>query len=105
MNGVRINTHPPCPYNDAKIIGEAFRENIPRIMNRGRNVRRRRKAPADPPASGLAFALEVCIERVTAKVFLGDPSNLEVLGGLTLRGSRRLRDRRRIPPSTRAKDR
>ena len=31
-------------------------------------------------ASGLAFALEGRIERVTAKVFLLTPSNLEVLG-------------------------
>ena len=31
-------------------------------------------------ASGLAFALEGRIERVTSKVFLLTPSNLEVLG-------------------------
>lgn len=75
----RITTIHPRSYNDAKIIGEAFRENIPVIMNVEEMPDADAKRLVDF-ASGLAFALEGRIERVTAKVFLLTPSNLEVLG-------------------------
>jgi len=75
----RITTIHPRSYNDAKIIGEAFRENIPVIMNVEEMPDADAKRLVDF-ASGLAFALEGRIERVTSKVFLLTPSNLEVLG-------------------------
>ena len=61
----RITTIHPRSYNDAKIIGEAFRENIPVIMNVEEMPDADAKRLVDF-ASGLAFALEGRIERVTA---------------------------------------
>ena len=75
----RITTIHPRSYNDAKIIGEAFRQNIPVIMNVEEMPDADAKRLVDF-ASGLAFALEGRIERVTSKVFLLTPANLEVLG-------------------------
>lgn len=75
----RITTIHPRSYNDAKIIGESFRENIPVIMNvtdMGDNDAKR----LIDFSAGLAFALNGHIERVTDKVFLLTPANLEVLG-------------------------
>lgn len=75
----RITTIHPRSYNDAKIIGEAFREDIPVIMNVDDMPDTDAKRLVDF-ASGLVFALNGRIERVTTKVFLLTPSNLEVLG-------------------------
>lgn len=75
----RITTIHPRSYNDAKIIGEAFREDIPVIMNVDDMPDADAKRLVDF-ASGLVFALNGRIERVTAKVFLLTPSDLEVLG-------------------------
>lgn len=75
----RITTIHPRSYNDAKIIGEAFREDIPVIMNVDDMPDTDAKRLVDF-ASGLVFALNGRIERVTAQVFLLTPTNLEVLG-------------------------
>ncbi|QRZ60932.1 cell division protein SepF [Rothia sp. ZJ932] len=75
----RITTIHPRSYNDAKIIGESFRENIPVIMNVTDMAEGEAKRLVDFSA-GLAFALHGSIERVTDKVFLLTPANLEVLG-------------------------
>lgn len=75
----RITTIHPRSYNDAKIIGESFRENIPVIMNVTDMGESEAKRLVDFSA-GLAFALHGSIERVTDKVFLLTPANLEVLG-------------------------
>lgn len=75
----RITTIHPRSYNDAKIIGESFRENIPVIMNVTDMGDSEAKRLVDFSA-GLAFALHGSIERVTDKVFLLTPANLEVLG-------------------------
>lgn len=75
----RITTIHPRSYNDAKIIGESFRENIPVIMNVTDMADNDAKRLIDFSA-GLAFALNGHIERVTDKVFLLTPANLEVLG-------------------------
>lgn len=75
----RITTIHPRSYNDAKIIGESFRENIPVIMNVTDMGDTDAKRLVDFSA-GLAFALHGSIERVTDKVFLLTPANLEVLG-------------------------
>lgn len=75
----RITTIHPRSYNDAKIIGESFRESIPVIMNVTDMGDSEAKRLVDFSA-GLAFALHGSIERVTDKVFLLTPANLEVLG-------------------------
>ena len=78
----RMTTIHPRSYNDAKIIGEAFRENIPVIMNVAEMSDSDAKRLVDF-ASGLAFGLSGRIERVTGQVFLLTPENLEVLGADT----------------------
>ncbi len=73
----RITTIHPRTYNEAKTIGEAFREGVPVIMN---------LTDMDDPdakrlvdfAAGLVFGLHGAIERVTNKVFLLSPAHIEV---------------------------
>lgn len=74
----RITTIHPRSYNDAKVIGESFRENVPVIMNVTDMDVAEAKRLVDF-SSGLTFALNGSIERVTAQVFLLTPANLEVL--------------------------
>ena len=68
----------PRSYNDAKSIGEAFRDGTPVIMNVSDMGEAEAKRLVDF-AAGLVFALHGSIERVTAKVFLLTPSFVEVL--------------------------
>lgn len=75
----QITTIHPRSYNDAKTIGASFRENIPVIINVTEMSENDAKRLIDF-SSGLAFALNGHIERVTAKVFLLTPADLEVLG-------------------------
>jgi cell division inhibitor SepF len=63
----RISTIHPSAYNDAKTIGESFRDGIPVIMNL-----------SDMEDAGLVFGLRGSIERVTNKVFLLSPAHVEV---------------------------
>jgi cell division inhibitor SepF len=73
----RISTIHPRTYNEAKVIGEAFRSGTPVIMNLGDMDDSDAKRLVDF-AAGLVFGLHGAIERVTSKVFLLSPANVEV---------------------------
>ena len=73
----RITTIPPRTYNDARSIGEAFREGTPVIMNLTDLDDSDAKRLVDF-AAGLVFGLQGAIERVTNKVFLLSPANVEI---------------------------
>lgn len=73
----RITTLHPRTYNEARTIGEHFREGIPVIMNLSEMVDSDAKRLVDF-AAGLIFGLHGSIERVTNKVFLLSPANVEV---------------------------
>jgi cell division inhibitor SepF len=73
----RITTIHPRSYNDAKAIGEAFRNGIPVIMNLGDMADADAKRVVDF-AAGLIFGLHGAIEKVTSKVFLLSPAHVEV---------------------------
>jgi cell division inhibitor SepF len=73
----RITTIHPRTYNEAKTIGEAFREGIPVIMNLSDMDDADAKRLVDF-AAGLVFGLHGAIERVTSKVFLLSPAHVEV---------------------------
>ncbi|CAN5864385.1 MAG: cell division protein SepF [Actinomycetota bacterium] len=77
----RITTIHPRTYNEAKNIGESFREGTPVIMNLTEMDDADAKRLVDF-AAGLAFGLHGAIERVTSKVFLLSPSHVEVDSGL-----------------------
>lgn len=73
----RITTLHPRTYNEARTIGEHFREGIPVIMNLSEMDDSDAKRLVDFSA-GLVFAVRGSIERVTAKVFLLSPPNVTV---------------------------
>ncbi len=73
----RITTLHPRTYNEARAIGEQFREGTPVIMNLTEMDDSDAKRLVDFSA-GLIFGLRGSIERVTAKVFLLSPANVEV---------------------------
>jgi cell division inhibitor SepF len=73
----RITTLHPRTYNEARTIGENFREGTPVIMNLTEMVDSDAKRLVDF-AAGLVFGLHGSIERVTNKVFLLSPANVEV---------------------------
>ncbi|WP_116113132.1 cell division protein SepF [Austwickia chelonae] len=73
----RITTIHPKTYNDARNIGEAFREGTPVIMNLTDLDDADAKRLVDF-AAGLVFGLQGAIERVTNKVFLLSPSTVEI---------------------------
>ncbi len=73
----RITTLHPRTYNDARLIGEHFRDGIPVIMNLTGMDDSDAKRLVDF-AAGLIFGLHGSIERVTAKVFLLSPVNVTV---------------------------
>lgn len=75
----RITTIHPRSYNDAKTIGESFREGVPVIMNLTDMEDADAKRLVDFSA-GLIFGLRGSIERVTNKVFLLSPAHIEVTG-------------------------
>ena len=75
----RITTVHPRSYNDARVIGEAFRSGTPVIMNLSEMTDADAKRLVDFSA-GLIFGLRGTIERVTAKVFLLSPEHVEVAG-------------------------
>lgn len=75
----RITTVHPRSYNDARTIGEAFRAGTPVIMNLTDMDDADAKRLVDFSA-GLIFGLHGAIERVTAKVFLLSPANIEIAG-------------------------
>jgi cell division inhibitor SepF len=73
----RITTLHPRTYNEARTIGEHFREGVPVIMNLTEMDSNDAKRLVDF-AVGLTFGLRGSIERVTNKVFLLSPQNVEV---------------------------
>jgi cell division inhibitor SepF len=73
----RITTLQPRTYNEARQIGEHFREGVPVIMNLTEMDDGDAKRLVDF-AAGLIFGLRGSIERVTNKVFLLSPHNIEV---------------------------
>jgi cell division inhibitor SepF len=73
----RITTLHPRTYNEARTIGENFRDGVPVIMNLSEMDDSDAKRLVDF-AAGLVFATRGTIERVTAKVFLLSPPNVSV---------------------------
>ncbi|MCW2680460.1 MAG: cell division protein SepF [Frankiales bacterium] len=73
----RITTLHPRTYNEARQIGEHFRDGTPVIMNLTEMDDVDAKRLVDF-AAGLIFGLRGSIERVTAKVFLLSPEHVEV---------------------------
>ena len=77
VEGYRITTLHPRTYNEARTIGEHYREGTPVIMNLTEMDDTDAKRLVDF-AAGLVFGLRGSIERVTQKVFLLSPNNVEV---------------------------
>lgn len=73
----KIQTVKPRSYNDARVIGEAYREGIPVIMNLTEMSDADAKRLVDFSA-GLSFGLQGAIERVTTSVFLLSPAHVEI---------------------------
>jgi len=73
----RITTLHPRTYNEARTIGEHFREGTPVIMNLTEMVDSDAKRLVDF-AAGLIFGLHGSIDRVTNRVVLLCPANVEV---------------------------
>ncbi len=73
----RIVTLHPHNYNEARPIGERYREGNPVIMNLTEMEDKDAKRLVDF-AAGLAFALRGSIDKVTNKVFLLSPPNVDV---------------------------
>ncbi len=73
----RITTLHPRTYNEARTIGEHFRDGTPVIMNLTEMDDVDAKRLVDF-AAGLSFGLRGRIERVTNKVFLLSPEHVEV---------------------------
>ncbi len=73
----RITTIHPRTYNEARTVGENFREGTPVIMNLSEMDDNDAKRLVDF-AAGLVFATRGSIERVTNKVFLLSPPNVTV---------------------------
>lgn len=77
LDAYRITTVHPRNYNEARIIGEHFRDGTPVIMNLTDMDDADAKRLVDFSA-GLVFGRHGSIERVTQKVFLLTPANVEI---------------------------
>ncbi|HEY3505863.1 MAG TPA: cell division protein SepF [Actinocatenispora sp.] len=77
QHGYRITTVHPTTYNEARTIGEHFRDNTPVIMNLSEMDEADAMRLVDF-AAGLIFGLRGTIERVTNRVFLLSPANVTV---------------------------
>jgi len=77
MDSARIVTLHPRTYNEARTLGEHFRDGTPVIMNLSEMDDVDAKRLVDF-AAGLIFGLRGDIERVTAKVFLLSPADVTV---------------------------
>lgn len=73
----KIITVHPRTYNEARTIGEHYRDGVPVIMNLSEMEDADAKRLVDF-AAGLIFGLRGTIERVTSKVFLLSPHNVSV---------------------------
>ena len=74
---LRITTLHPRTFNEARTIGEHFREGTPVIMNLTEMVDSDARRLVDF-AAGLIFGLRGSFDKVTNKVFLLSPANVEV---------------------------
>ncbi|MBW0102608.1 cell division protein SepF [Pseudonocardia sp. KRD291] len=72
-----ITTLQPRSYNEARTIGERYRDGVPVIMNLTELDDAAAKRLVDF-AAGLAFALRGSIDKVTSRVFLLTPADIEV---------------------------
>ena len=72
-----IRTIHPRSYNDAKAIGQAFRDGVPVIMDLSAMDETNSKRLVDFSA-GLIFGLHGSIEKVTGSVFLLTPEQISV---------------------------
>ncbi len=77
MREARITTLHPRTYNEARTLGEHFRDGTPVIMNLTEMDEADAKRLVDF-AAGLIFGLRGSIDRVTAKVFLLTPADVSV---------------------------
>jgi cell division inhibitor SepF len=77
VGDLKISTIHPRSYNDARRIGEEFRSGTPVIMNLTEMEDGDAKRIVDFSA-GLVFGLHGTIERITNKVFLLSPANVDV---------------------------
>jgi cell division inhibitor SepF len=73
----RIVTVNPSAYNEARTVGETYRDGTPVIMNLTEMDDAGAKRLVDF-AAGLVFATRGDIERVTNKVFLLSPPNVTI---------------------------
>jgi len=73
----KITTLHPRTYNEARTVGEQYRDGTPVIMNLSEMDDSDAKRLVDF-AAGLVFATRGTIERVTNKVFLLSPPNVTV---------------------------
>jgi cell division inhibitor SepF len=73
----RITAVHPRSYNEARTIGERYREGIPVILNLTELDDAAAKRLVDF-AAGLAFALRGSIDKITNRVFLLSPSGVDV---------------------------
>jgi cell division inhibitor SepF len=73
----RITTVHPRTYNEARTVGEQYRDGTPVIMNLSDMDDSDAKRLVDF-AAGLVFATRGTIERITNKVFLLSPPNVTV---------------------------
>ncbi|UPK73347.1 cell division protein SepF [Nocardioidaceae bacterium SCSIO 66511] len=73
----RITTLHPRTFNEARTLGEEFRDGTPVIMNLSEMDGNDAKRLVDF-AAGLVFAVHGAMERVTNKVFLLSPPNVSV---------------------------
>lgn len=73
----RITTLQPTSYNEARTIGERYRDGIPVIMNLTELDDASAKRLVDF-AAGLVFALRGGFDKVTNRVFLLTPADVEV---------------------------
>jgi cell division inhibitor SepF len=73
----QITTLHPTTYREARTIGEHFRDGVPVIINLTEMEEADARRLVDF-AAGLAFGLRGSIERVTNRVFLLSPANVQV---------------------------
>jgi cell division inhibitor SepF len=77
VNLSKITTLHPRSYSEARTIGEQYRDGTPVIMNLTEMEEADAKRLVDF-AAGLAFGLRGSIEKVTNRVFLLSPPNVDV---------------------------
>lgn len=77
MDLSRIQSVKPRAYNDARSIGEAYRQGVPVIMNVSDMPEADAKRLVDFTA-GLSFGLGGTLERVAPSVFVISPAHVEI---------------------------